>query len=463
MNDREVRQPGTLGRSEGLRADHPGRSRRRRLGRVTAAIATAAVVGATGLGTASVAGASTVNLTWWTMWSGATLQLLNQMITQFNNTHPGIHVTETNIPSSATTSTAKLLSAIAAGNPPDIFTEWWPEIGSFAADGDLVSMNQFLTGSYTGFEKWEYPVAVQGGTYQGNLYAVPMGLNSWALYYDKGMLLKYGITSPPKTLAELNADQAKMWITSSGRLVQMGFYPDVNGNGFQFYTSFFNATNCFNKAGKYDFENCPGAQTEMNWIASYDKYSYAQVMALQTAVGEVAGGQTDIWTRGLAGFVLSGPWEGAQSVPTSNPAMEGNFGVEAFPGTVPIPSTLGQGNFNIIPKGSAHPAQAFEFISWLAGFQNEGFMGKIDPLGGWVPGGPSVTQQPAYQAWLKANPWLSGFLPEMTSPYTQAPALTPTQAQLFAAENTATNDVLQKIMTPAQALKYIDQQANATS
>lgn len=436
---------------------------KRRAHRTAIAIATAAIVGATGLGTAGAAGASTVNLTWWTMWSGTTLQLLNQMVTQFNKTHPGIHVTETNIPSSATTSTAKLLSSIAAGNPPDIFTEWWPEIGSFAANGDLTPMNQFLTGQYAGFEKWEYPVAVQGGSYKGQLYAVPMGLNSWALYYDKGMLQKYGIKSPPKTLAQLDADQAKMWVISNGRLTQMGFYPDVNGNGFQFYTSFFNATNCFNKAGKYDFENCAGAIKEMNWIASYDKYPYAQVMALQTAVGQVAGGQTDIWTRGLAGFVLSGPWEGAQNVPTSNPAMEGNFGVEAFPGTVPVPSTLGQGNFNIIPKGSKNPAQAFEFVSWLAGYHNEAFMGAIDPKGGWVPGGPSVTKTRPYQAWLKANPWLSGFLPEMTSPYTQAPALTPTQSQLFTAENTATNDVLQKIMTPQQALKYIDQQANASS
>lgn len=443
------------------RSRHHHLTNRHGLSKRMAAIATAAIIGATGLGTAGVASASVVNLTWWTMWSGATLQLLNQMTTQFNKTHPGIHVTETNIPSDATTSTAKLLSAIAAGNPPDIFTEWWPEIGSFAANGDLVPMDQFMTGPYAGFKKWEYPVAVQGGTYKGNLYAVPMGLNSWALYYNKGMLKKYGIKSPPKTLAQLDADQAKMWVISGGRLQQMGFYPDVNGNGFQFYTSFFNATNCFNKAGKYDFENCPGAQREMNWIASYAKYPYSQIMALQTAVGQVAGGQTDIWTRGLAGFVLSGPWEGAQNVPTSNPGMIGNFGVEAFPGTVPIPSTLGQGNFNIIPKGSAHPQQAFEFISWLAGYHNEAFMGSIDPKGGWVPAGPAVTKVPAYQAWLKANPWLSGFLPQMTSPYTQAPALTPTQSQLFAAENTATNNVLEKLMTPMQALKYIDQQANS--
>jgi len=290
-----------------------------------------------------------------------------------------------------------------------------------------------------------------------------MGLNSWALYYNKPLLAKYGITSPPKTLAQLDADQAKMWVINDGKLEQLGFYPYANDNGFQFYTAFFDATNCFNAAGKYDFENCAGAKTLMNWIATYAKYPYSQVLSLSTALGQVAGGQTDIWVNGKAGFVLSGPWEGAQNVPTSNPSLEGNFGVEAFPGTVPIPSTLGQGNFNIIPKGSAHPQQAFEFLTWLAGYQNEAFMGKIDPLGGWVPGGPTVTKQPAYQDWLKSNPWLADFLPEMTSPYTQAPALTPTQAELFTAENTATADVLQKIMTPAQALKYIDQQANAPS
>jgi multiple sugar transport system substrate-binding protein len=451
------------------------RRRSRHLGwnrRLAVALAAVTVVGTVSLGAAgggtagavsSTTRAPVVNLTWWTMWSGTTLQLLNTMVTQFNKTHPGIHVTETNIPSSATTSTAKLLSTIAAGDPPDIFTEWWPEIGSFAADGDIVNMNQFLTGQYAGFEKWEYPVAVQAASYKGGLYAVPMSLNSWALYYNTPLLAEFGIKSPPKTLAQFDADQAKMWTFSGSRIVTMGFYPDTDGNGFQFYTTFFGATNCFNAAGKYDFESCPGAKAEMNWIASFDKYPYAQVMAEQTALGYVAGGQTDIFTNGKSGFELSGPWVGAQNVPVSNPDLEGHFGVESFPGTVAGPSTLGQGNFNIIPKGSAHPAQAFEFISWLAGYHNESFVGSIDPKGGWVPAGPTVTKAPAYQTWLKQNSWLSGFLPQMTSPYTQAPLLTPTQAQLFTAENTATANVLQKIMTPEQALKYIDQQANASS
>lgn len=432
------------------------------LGAATAALAGGAVTVAASQTQAATAhkSSSVVHLTWWTMWSGSTLKTLDQMVAQFNKTHPGIQVTETNIPSDATTSTAKLLSAIAAGDPPDIFTEWWPEIGSFAARGDIDPMNAYLNGAYAKFEKWEYPVAVQGGTYNKQLYAVPMSLNSWALYYNKSVLAKAGINSPPKTLAQLNADQAKLWQTNGSQISQIGFYPDTNENGFQFYTTYFGATNCITSAGKYDFENCAGAKREMNWIASYAKYSYSNVMALQTALGQVAGGQTDIWTAGKSGFVLSGPWEGT-NVPTQNPSLQGKFGVESFPAATGGPSTIGQGNFNIIPKGSKHPQQAFEFIAWLAGYHNESYMGKIDPTGGWVPAGPSVTKVPAYRKWISSNPWLKAFLPQMTSKATVAPVLTARQSQLFAAENTATADVLEKLKTPQQALQYIDKQANS--
>jgi multiple sugar transport system substrate-binding protein len=445
------------------RSHRPNWLKSRRLSRVSMAIATAAVIGATGLGTAGVASASVVTINWETMWSGQTLQLLNQMVAQFEKTHPNIHVTESAITGTQTTTTAKLLSSIAAGDPPDVFTEWWPVLGEFAADGDIVPMDKYVAGQYAGFEKWEFPIALKGGQYKGSLYAVPMSMNSFALYYNKSILAKAGITAPPKTLAQLGADSAKTWIVKNGRLQQVGFFPDTDGNSFLFYTPYFGATNCFTSAGKYDYENCKGALTEMNWIASFSKYPYAQVTALSAAEGTIAGGNTDLFTGEKAAFILSGPWEGAQNVPVANAKMEGDFGVVPFPGTVPGASTLGQGNFNIIPKGAAHPAQAFQLITWLAGYHNEAFTASIDPKGGWVPAGPSVTQAPAYQSWLKANTWLSSFLPPMSSPYSAAPDLTPTESQLFSAMDTATANVLQKIMTPEQALKYIDQQGNSSS
>ncbi len=101
---------------------------------------------------------------------------------------------------------------------------------------------------------------------------------------------------------------------------------------------------------------------------------------------------------------MDGPWEGAQNIPVTNPAMVGNFGVEAFPGTEPGPSTFGQGNYNIIPKGAADPQAAFTFIAWLAGYNNVTFTSPIDPKGGWMPASPRDRGRPRLPGVAQGQP-----------------------------------------------------------
>ena len=435
---------------------------RRRTALPVMAVATSAALVLAACGGTSAPGSSSTggvqDITWQTMWSGSTLTLLNQMVSEFNSTHPDIHVTESNIPSS--TGDAKLLSEIAAGDPPDVFTEWNPVLGEYAADGTIQPLTKYLTGTYAGLEKWEYPIALQGGEYNGTLYGVPMGMNSWALYYNKSMLKAAGIASPPTTLAQLYTDQAKEWKISGGKLEQIGFYPSYN-QGMEYFDSFFGAVNCFDSAGNYALATCPGAQAEANFLASYDSYPYSLVAANETAYGGVAGGDDDAFVAGKEGFTMDGPWEGAQNIPVTNPAMVGNFGVVPFPNTVGGPSTFGQGNYNIIPKGAAHPQQAFEFIAWLAGYNNESFMTSLYPKGGWMPTSPAGAATPAFQAWLKSNPWLNVYIEQMSSPLSQTPKLTPTESEFFTAEATASEAIAEKSETPQQALTYIDQQANS--
>src|ERR1017187_8509227 len=239
------------------------RGRRGIAGRSTALLATAAVLALAGCGG--------------TYPSGPTLTLLNQMVTAFNRTHPTIHVTESNIPSA--TGDAKLQSVISAGDPPDVFTQWNPVLGEYAATGAIQSMNPYLTGKYAGLEKWEYPIALNGGLYKGKLYAIPMSMNSWALYYNKSLMKAAGITSPPTTLAQLYTDQAKEWKISGSKINEIGFYP-VAAQGFEDFGSFFGAGNCFNSSGKYNFANCNGAKTEATFFAQYNKYPYSDVTAL---------------------------------------------------------------------------------------------------------------------------------------------------------------------------------------
>ena len=401
-----------------------------------------------------------VDITWQTMWSGSTLPLLQQMVSAFNASHPGIHVTESNIPSA--TGDAKLQSEIAAGDPPDVFTEWNPVLGQYAANSEVQSLAPYLTGKYASLESWLYPIALQGGEYNGTLYALPMGMNSWALYYNKSMLKAAGIASPPTTLAQLYADQAKEWKISGSKVEQIGFYP-LYEQGMEYFDSFFGGVNCFGSSGSYALATCPGAKAEAQFLASYDKYPYTDISALESAYGTVAGGTTDVFAAGKEGFFMSGPWEGAENIPVTDSAMSGNFGVVAFPGTVGGPSTFGQGNFNIVPKGAAHPQQAFEFMAWLAGFGNETFASTMDPKGGWMPTSPSIAAQPAYKAWLTANPWLNVFIEQMSSPLSQTPKLTATESEFETAEATASEAIAEKTDTWQQALTYIDTQANSAT
>jgi multiple sugar transport system substrate-binding protein len=437
----------------------------RRAPRKTALIAATTVLALAGCGgtaasTSPTSSGKVADITWQTMWSGDTLTLLNQMVTTFNRTHPDIHVTESNIPSA--TGDAKLLSEISAGDPPDVFTEWNPVLGEYAGDGSIQSMTPYLKGKYAGLENWEYPIARDGGLYKGKLYAIPMSMNSWALYYNKSMLKAAGIASPPTTLAELYADQAKEWKISGNKLQQIGFYPDY-AEGFEYFGSFFGAVNCFNSASQYAFASCKGAQNEAKFFATYDKYPYSDVAAMETAYGAVAGGDDDAFVAGKEGFDMDGPWEGAQNIPVTNPKMVGNFGVVAFPGTEPGPSTFGQGNYNIIPKGASDPSAAFTFITWLAGYDNTSFTSTMDPKGGWMPASPQIAAAPAYQKWLSANPWLSIFIKQMSSPYSVTPALTTHESAFETAEATATENIAEKTMTPSAALAYIDSQSNSST
>jgi multiple sugar transport system substrate-binding protein len=242
------------GRAIGPTGRRAGRARRAQVMAAGTAVLTLVTSGTAAAST--VHSAKVVDLTWETMWSGVTITLLNEMTKAFNASHPGIHVSETSIPSA--TGDAKLQSQVAAGDPPDVFTEWNPVLGEYAADGLLTPMNPYLKGAYAGVEKWEYPIALDAGLYKSTLYAVPMSMNSYALFYNKSIMKAAGIMSPPTTLAQLNADQAKEWIITNGKLKQIGFYPNVDSNGFEQYSSFFGAVNCFNSAGKYDFVDCKG-------------------------------------------------------------------------------------------------------------------------------------------------------------------------------------------------------------
>ena len=401
--------------------------------------------------------AGVVHLTYWNMWSGIWTQVVQKLVDAFNRTHPGIQVKMLSVPSAS--AEQKLLTAIAAGNPPDVFTEWNPYVASFAQQHALMNLNRFMVGKYAGMKHWFYPVAAQWGEYKGSMYAMPWTMNSFLLYYNKTMMRQAGLNpnKPPRTIAQLWSDQAKMWKFGKGGVVkQIGFYP--NGNFEQFMPMFGATAQAFFHGGKYDMTN-PKALAIANFMAKFKRYPYSQVTAFQKGLSGASGGSEDPFELGKAAFIVNGMWE----IPTIQ-----QFNPHLQYGAVPIPAAPGgyynttwvNGNYNLIPTGAKHPQQAFEFIAWLSGYGNAAWAAQAYPTGGWIPNSPKITAQPAYQKFLNADPLRKPFVNVMLSPHDAITPVTPVDMYYEQKLTNMQDYILQGKKTPLQALQHVEQTVN---
>jgi multiple sugar transport system substrate-binding protein len=87
----------------------------------------------------------------------------------------------------------KLNTLLAAGSPPDLVnvgSRWIPEFVALDAVEPLDSyVNQELRDRFI-------PIALQGATYQGKLYGVPIAVSARALYLNQGLLNAAGAKAP---------------------------------------------------------------------------------------------------------------------------------------------------------------------------------------------------------------------------------------------------------------------------
>lgn len=102
---------------------------------------------------------------------------------------------------------AKLLTALAAGNPPDlaIADQYW--LASMVKTGGVQEIGDYWPEEERkDFFDW----SVEGVTVNGKIYGIWYTTDARVLYYRKDILKKDGFMEPPKTWEELHAAAKKM-------------------------------------------------------------------------------------------------------------------------------------------------------------------------------------------------------------------------------------------------------------
>lgn len=138
-------------------------------------------------------------------------QNIQPLITAYQQAHPNVQIvyTKKNIENYE----ADLIDALASGTGPDIFSinnAWLPKYT------DKLTPAPDKTFIIKDYKDAFVDVAVKDFTKNNKIYAVPLSVDSLALYYNKDLLGSAGIATPPKTWAEL-ASQVQKIKRSDGR------------------------------------------------------------------------------------------------------------------------------------------------------------------------------------------------------------------------------------------------------
>ncbi|MFE2095855.1 MULTISPECIES: ABC transporter substrate-binding protein [unclassified Streptomyces] len=225
---------------------------------VTASLAllTTACTGQSNSGATDDASKDTT-INFWHAWSAPNeVKAVKSLVAGFEKAHPNIHV---NVVGNMTDD--KINQALRSGGDkaPDVISSFTTNnVGKFCSSGALVDLNPFFKKSHIDPET-TFPKAMNEYTqFDGNRCSVPLLGDAYGLYYNKTAFEKAGITAPPKTWSEFEADAKKLTIPQGDGYKQLGFMPDYHGweSTTEHYFGQFSPT-YFDKAGKSNVAEDP--------------------------------------------------------------------------------------------------------------------------------------------------------------------------------------------------------------
>lgn len=129
-----------------------------------------------------------------------------KIVDQWNAAHPNSTVVFKKIPSGGKGGYTQIANAITAGKGPCLAQIEYQTIPSMLVKNTVMDITQYASADMAKY----VPSAVSASSIGGKIYGVPVDVGPMVLFYRKDLFAKYGITKPPATWAEYQADAEKV-------------------------------------------------------------------------------------------------------------------------------------------------------------------------------------------------------------------------------------------------------------
>ena len=332
----------------------------------------------------------TVNIDYWHFYGGEFGRLHDELVAEFNATHPDIQVQSQYI-GSPWTGRDKLLTAIAAGSPPDValVDDYW--IPQLAATGNIIKLGDYIDAATRADI---FPLFWESASYEGEIWAMPYAASNLVLYYNKDLFAQAGLDPdvPPRTWEDLVEYATKLTkdLDGDGQVDQWGLMmPTQAMKGVIYYYIPFlwqNGGELFNE----DYTECIVDST-----AGVEALQFLQDLVYRYKVMPAAPPQYGFRSGVVAMTIASC----ARLNITYKPAVEFELGVAPLPMNKRRITVSGGKLFVAFNEGKIDAI--LEFINWMTNRENNTSWSIST---GYIPLRRSVVQSREFQDYLFENP-----------------------------------------------------------
>jgi arabinogalactan oligomer/maltooligosaccharide transport system substrate-binding protein len=360
-----------------------------------------------------------IQLTYWYTESDPEKNVILTLINEFEKNNPDIQIKA--VPKKFFQTRAAFTTAAQAGDAPDVLRSDIGWVSLFASEGYLLNIDSYEPQSDLS-DYLNAPLSTTRGIpprtitprlnaplaydkYNGHLYGLPQVTDFLALLYNKKELENAGITSlPPPTMAAFEADAVQVAQNREKDKATYGF--ETGGTFYSALPFLYASGGCmFDQHNNIQVDSA-GSVAGLNFLVNLQNADNVQVMPQEKSASSAPGTMLSDFMEGKTAMIFDGPYDvkgiltGSKSVFKDN---TGNLGI------APIPmgpggqtgSPLG-GQSYVIYAGTAHPAEAYKFISFMSSTSSQAAIAEANHT---MP-----TRQSAYQDGVSSDSVINDFL-----------------------------------------------------
>lgn len=307
-------------------------------------------------------------ITLWHHWGGNRIPLMEAQVAAFTEA-TGICVENVFLPWE--NRLENLLTAIAAGDPPDVTMFGRQDLPFFAATDSIIPLDDYMAADGITADMF-IPSEFAGTQYDGKTWMLPQptGGALHIVWYNKDHFREAGLDPEvfPETWEELRAAAPKLTQSKDGFLERIGvnvlgggdqpgpFLMWLNANGQDWISDDLRTVTINNQAGIETLEFMKSFTDEVN-------SGIEEVNTFLEMTGEFD--QTPL-LLGMASIDINGSW---QLLQIAEFAPDLDFGIAPLPyGPSGSPDRRGSaygGWGYMIPKNASHPDEAWQLVKWL--------------------------------------------------------------------------------------------------